>query len=122
MPKGNFDVRGFFAAVDKERDARSLTWKKVADQTEVSASSLTRMANGSGLDVDGLVTLADWAGLNLDDFARGGTDQVSSPDRMTEVVTYLRADPDLSEESAAYLESLITTAYEMVKKRDSGGA
>lgn len=46
MASGKFDGEGFFAAIDSVRIARNLNWKKVAEQAEVPASTLTRMSQG----------------------------------------------------------------------------
>jgi transcriptional regulator with XRE-family HTH domain len=58
--KEKFDNEGFFAALDAHRLAKRLTWKQVAEQSEVSASTLTRMAQGKRPDVDGLAALLKW--------------------------------------------------------------
>ena len=63
MPKGIFDAEGFFDALDEVRDSKGLTWKEVADESEVSASTLTRMAQGKRPDVDSLAALLKWSGL-----------------------------------------------------------
>ena len=52
--KGRFDADGFYAALDAERRSRRYTWKRVADESRVSASTLTRMAQGRRPDVDSL--------------------------------------------------------------------
>ena len=47
MPrKGSFDADAFYSALDGQRQARELTWKKVAEESGVSASTLTRIAQG----------------------------------------------------------------------------
>ena len=47
MPKrGRFDAEAFYAALYAEKLARRLTWKTIANESGVSASTLTRMAQG----------------------------------------------------------------------------
>jgi transcriptional regulator with XRE-family HTH domain len=46
METTHFDVEAFFAALDAHRQAKKLTWKQVAPETGVSASTLTRIAQG----------------------------------------------------------------------------
>ena len=41
-----FEADAFYAALDGERQARRKTWKKVADESGVSASTLTRIGQG----------------------------------------------------------------------------
>ena len=48
----NFDVGAFHAALDSQRLAMGLNWKDVAAEAGVSASTLTRMAQGKRPDVD----------------------------------------------------------------------
>ncbi len=44
MPKGQFDAEAFYAALDSQRQSRRMTWKQVAEESGISASTLTRMA------------------------------------------------------------------------------
>ena len=46
-----FDVTALHAAMDSERRSRRLTWKDVAAQSGVSASTLTRLSQGRQPDV-----------------------------------------------------------------------
>src|SRR6516225_8882109 len=68
--KGWFDADAFHAALDGARRAKAMNWKEVAAASGVSASTLTRMAQGKRPDVDGLAALVAWSGLNADDFVR----------------------------------------------------
>jgi transcriptional regulator with XRE-family HTH domain len=68
METTHFDVDAFFAALDAHRQAKKRTWKQVAAETGVSASTLTRMAQGRKPDVDGLAALLRWSGLKAEDF------------------------------------------------------
>jgi len=114
-----FDGPAFFAALDSERTARGLTWKQVASESGVSASTLTRMSQGKRPDVDGLASLLSWAGLEASAFIRTNT-PASSPATLTRISTELRADPLLSDESATALEDIIRTAYRQLAGRDVG--
>src|SRR4051812_33734083 len=44
---GWFDAEAFYAALDAERQGRNLTWKSVANSSGISASTLTRIAQGA---------------------------------------------------------------------------
>lgn len=111
-----FDGEGFFAAIDAERQARRLTWKKVAEEAKVPASTLTRMSQGRRPDVDSLSALCRWSGLSSDSFMRGGTRAKPKAEPLTQITAHLRADPNLSKEGAMALETLIKTAYEQFRK------
>ncbi|MBN9326706.1 MAG: helix-turn-helix transcriptional regulator, partial [Cellulomonas sp.] len=86
---GSFDAAAFYEALDAERQARRLNWKLVAEASGVSASTLTRMAQGKRPDVDGLAALAAWSGLAVDDFVRTG-DARREPEPLAKITTYLR--------------------------------
>ena len=111
---GRFDADGFYAALDGERQAREITWKRVADESGVSPSTLTRMAQGRRPDVDSLAALCSWSGLNVDRFMRsGGSKEEAEPLAM--ISTYLRSDPQLNDEAAVALDQLVKVAYRSMR-------
>ncbi len=118
MERASFDAEGFFAALDSARQGRTLSWKQVANEAHVSASTLTRMGQGRRPDVDSLAALARWSGLDPADFIRGGKPAAQRrPEPLAMISTYLRGDPNLSEEAAAALEEVIKATYERLRKR-----
>lgn len=116
MGKAYFDGAAFYAALDGQRRSKQLTWKQVAEATGVSASTLTRMAQGRRPDVDGLAALSRWAGLDPADYVRDGDEQPGQPEPMAMISTYLRSDPHLSDDDAQALEDIIRTAYERLRR------
>ena len=114
--KGSFNADAFYAALDGEKEARRLTWKKVADESGVSASTLTRIAQGKRPDVDSLAALAAWSGLDVDRFVKGGTFKKEEPERLAMISTYLRTDPQLNEEAAIALDEIVKAAYKRLRK------
>lgn len=111
---GRFDSSGFYEALDATRRARNLNWKEVAAQSGVSASTLTRMAQGRRPDVDGLAALVSWSGLKSDDFVRSEAHQ-GEPEPLAMISTYLRSDKNLSPEAAAALDEVVKAAYERLR-------
>ncbi|MCI0156569.1 helix-turn-helix domain-containing protein [Leifsonia shinshuensis] len=111
---GSFDASSFYEALDSERQSRKLNWKQVAQGSGVSASTLTRMAQGKRPDVDGLAALSTWSGLNVDDFVRTG-DEKPDPEALTKITAYLRADRNLTSEAAIALDGMIKAAYENLR-------
>jgi transcriptional regulator with XRE-family HTH domain len=109
-----FDGEAFFSALDAARSARGLTWKKVAEQAEVPASTLTRMSQGRKPDVDSLSALCVWSGIKADNFFTSGKRQKA--ETLAEVTALFRADPTLSKEGAIALEAIIKAAYEQIRK------
>lgn len=116
MADGHFDGAAFYAALDGVREARRLNWKQVAAQSKVSASTLTRMAQGRRPDVDSLAKLLSWSGLRAEQFVRSDAPQTSKPETLAMISTYLRADPHLSAQSAAALEELVKVTYRRLRK------
>lgn len=114
MEIGKFDVESFLSALDGQRSARGLTWKKVAEQAGVPASTLTRMSQGRKPDIDTLSALCSWSGVSADSFI--GKENSSRPEPLAEISALFRADPNLSKESVAALEAIIKTAYEQLRK------
>lgn len=112
--KGSFDNAAFYSALDASRQARKLTWKKVASESGVSASTLTRMAQGRRPDVDGLAALSSWSGLDIDDFIRTEGEK-REPEPLAVIFTYLKGDRNLTPEGAIALEEIIKATYERLR-------
>ena len=114
---GRFDSSGFYEALDATRQARRLNWKQVAAQSGVSASTLTRMAQGRRPDVDGLAALVSWSGLKSDDFVRSDAHQ-GEPEPLAMISTYLRSDKNLNPEAAAALDQVIKVTYDRLRNME----
>ena len=114
--RGWFDASAFYEALDGARQAKKLTWKQVAAESGVSASTLTRMAQGKRPDVDGLAALAAWSGLDADDYVRS-IEAKPEPEPLAKISTYLRSDKNLSPEAAAALDELVKATYERLRTR-----
>lgn len=113
--RGRFDSGAFFAALDGERQARQLTWRKVANESGVSASTLTRIAQGKRPDVDSLAALSAWSGLEVDTFVKGKSVKKEA-EPLAMISSYLRSDPQLNEDAAAALDELVKVAYKRMRK------
>lgn len=116
MPKGQFDVEAFYSALDSQRQSQRMTWKQVAEESGVSASTLTRMAQGRRPDVDSMAALLVWSGLDANSFVRGERSEQSGSDPLATITAYLRADPHLTPQSAAAIEAVVKAAYEKLRK------
>ena len=114
---GWFDSDAFYEALDAERQARQFTWKQVAGESGVSASTLTRMAQGRRPDVDGLAALAAWSGLRADDYVRSETERPQA-EPLARIATHLRSDKNLTPEAATALNEVIKATYERLRTKD----
>ena len=115
--RGRFDAEAFYSALDAERRSRRKTWKRVAEEARVSASTLTRMAQGRRPDVDSLAALVAWSGLSADSFVRDEQGK-PEPGSLAMISTYLKSDPHLTPEAADALDELVKATYERMRKKD----
>lgn len=115
--KGRFDAEAFYTALDAERRSRRQTWKRVAEEAQVSASTLTRMAQGRRPDVDSMAALIAWSGLSADTFVKG-TQTRAVPGALSVISSSLRSDPQLTAEAAAALDELMKVTYERMRKKE----
>jgi transcriptional regulator with XRE-family HTH domain len=116
--KGRLDVAALFSALDAARLARNLTWRAVADEAKVGASTLTRLSQGKRPDVDGTLALTRWLGMTVEDFERTQDgDAVRQPEPMAELLALLRADKNLTAEGRDMLDRLIRSAYREFRQR-----
>ena len=116
MSNQRFDAEGFYAALDGTREAKKLTWKQVANQSGIAASTLTRMRQGKRPDIDGLAALASWSDLDVKKFYRPAQEVKSGAETLAEITALLRADRNLSGESAQALETMLKSAYKHMRK------
>lgn len=116
MSNSSFDAPAFYAAIDAVRESRGKTWKQVADEAEISASTLTRMGQGKRPDVDSLAALANWSRLDVDQFIRGKKAAKVSAEPLAEITALLRADRNLTSQGAETLEAILKSAYGHLKK------
>jgi transcriptional regulator with XRE-family HTH domain len=113
MPNVEFDAGRFYSALDVTRAARRLNWKQVAEKSGVSASTLTRLAQGKRPDVDSMAALVSWSGLSADEFVGGQKEQ---PEALSQITSLLSADSRLSAESRDAMIGMVTAAYQRMAK------
>jgi transcriptional regulator with XRE-family HTH domain len=111
-------------AIKRHRDELGLSLRDVADVTGVSASTLSRIENGTGRpDADNIARLTQWLDMPVDRLMRGNEDTVEPvvyyPHEATpEIVeAHLRADRKLSPETAEALSELFRVAYTQFSKQ-----
>ena len=114
--RDQFDNEAFYAALDAQRLAKHLTWKQVAEQSGVAASTLTRMAQNKRPDVDGLAALLKWSSLKAESFFVRDNNSGGEPETLAQMTALLRADPTLSDAAKVALEIMIKTTYTGLKE------
>lgn len=108
-----FDTEAFYAALNAVRLSRQMTWKEVASEAGVNASTLSRMNQGSKPDVDGLAALLGWSHLKAEMFIPSARRKEAEP--IARITALLRADPNLSKENAKLIESIVIDTYKRLR-------
>src|SRR3954466_7399777 len=105
-------------AIKRRREELSLSLRDVADVTQVSASTLSRIENGTGRpDADNIARLTQWLDMPVDRLIRQQSSDVEPviyyPHEATPdiVEAHLRADKNLSKDTANALSELFRVAY-----------
>src|SRR5882724_4036345 len=116
-------------AIRRRRLELSLSLRDVADATDVSASTLSRIENGTGKpDAENIARLTAWLKMPMERILGGrrsdGEDVpavVYYPHESTpEIVeAHLRADRNLTPETATALSELFRVAYSQFSRTDS---
>jgi transcriptional regulator with XRE-family HTH domain len=107
--------------VRRRREELGLSLRDVADETSVSASTLSRIENGTGKpDADNIARLTAWLDVPMERILSGRHPDAEEakavvyyPQEPTpEIVeAHLRADKNLTPETAAALSELFRVAY-----------
>ena len=108
-------------AIRRRREELGLSLRDVADKTGVSASTLSRIENGTGKpDADNIARLTSWLNMQMERVLSGrhpDSDEAPAviyyPHESTpEIVeAHLRADRNLTPETANALSELFRVAY-----------
>ena len=75
------------------------------------------MAQGRRPDVDSLAALVAWSGLSVNHFVLGSQTQ-QQPGALAMISTYLKSDPNLTDEAAIALDELVKATYERMRRKD----
>lgn len=112
-------------AIKRRREELHLSLRDVADVTQVSASTLSRIENGTGKpDADNIARLTSWLDMPVDRVMKkqGRSEDIEAVvyyphEAMPEIVeAHLRADKNLTPETAKALSELFRVAYTQFSK------
>lgn len=110
MGEPGINVKALHAALDAARAERGLSWRQTAKEIGVSASTISRMANGLNPDVTAFVAMTTWLPMKAEAFYTTTTPDESEPELVAALAPLLRARRDLDATDVAYLEDLIGAA------------
>ncbi len=112
-------------AIRRKREQMQLSLRDVATETQVSASTLSRIENGTGKpDADNIARLTNWLDMPVDRVMK----RTQKADTVEPVIYYpheampeiieahLRADRNLSPETARALSEMFRVAYKQFSK------
>lgn len=117
MPRVEFNAAGFFRAIDTTRTAKRLNWKQVAEDSGVSASTLTRLGQGKRPDVDSMAALVGWSGLSADAFV-SRTGASAKSEALSQIATALGSDTRLSDDARDTILDIVMATYQRLAKPD----
>ena len=110
-------------AIKRRREELGLSLRDVADVTSVSASTLSRIENGTGKpDSDNIARLTRWLDMPIDRVMNKQASDVEPViyyphEAMPEIIeAHLRADKKLTPETAQALSELFRVAYKQFSK------
>lgn len=111
-------------AIKRHREELKLSLRDVADLTGVSASTLSRIENGTGKpDADNIARLSGWLDMPVDRVMKKQNSEEVEPviyyphEATPEIVeAHLRADKKLTPETAKALSELFRVAYQQFSK------
>src|SRR5215813_15561721 len=127
--KGLVNTEELGRAIRRRREELGLSLRDVAAKTSVSASTLSRIENGTGKpDADNIARLTAWLDVPMERILSGRQNQAEAAppvvyypqEPVPEIVeAHLRADRNLTPETASALSELFRVAYTQFSK--SGG-
>ncbi len=126
--EGLINTKELGRAIKRRREELGMSLRDVADATAVSASTLSRIENGTGKpDADNIARLTGWLDMPIDRVMNkhqnsGVVDAIVyyPHEATTEIVeAHLRADKNLTPETAKALSELFRTAYEQFKNHSN---
>ena len=112
-------------AIKRRREELKLSLRDVADVTQVSASTLSRIENGTGRpDTDNIARITQWLQMPVDRLMTKTPENDVEPviyyphEKTTDIIeAHLRADKNLTPETANALSELFRVAYNQFSKK-----
>jgi len=124
--KGLVNTEELGRAIRRRREELGLSLRDVAARTSVSASTLSRIENGTGKpDADNIARLTAWLDVPMERILSGRDPQAEETkavvyypeEPVPEIVeAHLRADRNLTPETASALSELFRVAYTQFSK------
>jgi hypothetical protein len=111
MPETTVDIAALYAAIDRKRQAKKMSWRGLAAILEITPSTFTRMAQGLKPDVDTFATLVRWLGRPQEEFLLPAPKREEDDDPVAMISSYLRGSKNVTDEQAEALEDIMGAAF-----------
>jgi transcriptional regulator with XRE-family HTH domain len=92
MTQQRIDVAALVAALNAQRKALGLSWRRVAQDTGVSPSTLTRMQQGKSPDINTFTALTAWLKMPGEQFTSTESRKTAEPHPLAVLSTVLTAE------------------------------
>lgn len=126
MTDVDVDVVALHEALEKMKAEHGTSWREIARQIGVSASTMSRLAQGFSPDVKAFARMVRWLNVPAETFIREGGHPVDppgvegpEPELLVELAPLLRARRDLDPHDVRHLEELIGSALRRFKAEKS---
>jgi transcriptional regulator with XRE-family HTH domain len=122
MPETTVDIAALYAAIDRKRQAKKLSWRNLAGTLQITPSTFTRMAQGLKPDVDTFATLIRWLGKPQEEFLQPAPNKAEDADPVAMISSYLRSSylrssKNVTHEQADALEDIMNAAFRHLTKQ-----
>ncbi len=114
MPQASINIPALYAALDARRQSDGASWRDVAQELQISASTFSRLAAGARPDVDTFATLLVWLGMGAERFTVHPGTAPRDPDPTAMIASYLHSSGDVTDEQAQALDNIIQAAYRSI--------
>lgn len=110
------DVASLYAALDAQRKARGLSWRRVAHEAGVSPSLFSRMAHDQRPDLDGFIAVIQWLDVEAETFMLAASKQsLRVSDLATDIGLLLRAQQDLDDADCKLVQDIIESTLRHIR-------
>jgi transcriptional regulator with XRE-family HTH domain len=119
MANVHVDVTVLHGALDAARIREDISWRELARKIGVSASTMSRLAQGQNPDVNAFAKMVRWLRIPADNFivdGEGAADdgqtgsRSAPPALVAQLSPLLRARSDLEPEDIEFIEAVIESA------------
>lgn len=115
MAETRVDVTALHGALDRARASKDLSWRELARQIGVSASTMSRLAQGQNPDINAFARMVRWLNVQAEAFIVEDGRPVNAPgeeepELIAQLAPLLRARKDLGARDVQLLEDLISSA------------